>query len=444
MTIEQKRTLIEGLQQISADGLLDAADAKRAENLHRLYMYPAMMVPATQSAIIELLSQYLPDNSWAFDPFMGSGTSLLSCMEYGMNVFGQDINPMAVLLAKAKTGNFDIAVLESSFFRLKESCKSDEQNSIDIHFTNIDKWFETDAQISLSKIRRSIISLDKQDVRRFFWIVFAEIIRTCGNDRTSTFKLHRRAQADIDKRKLDIVAQFLSLSERSISDVKEYINKLSQKGLISNGSYIRQIETKWGNTSKEIDSPLPFSLLVSSPPYGDNQTTVTYGQHSYLALNWIDSKDLNFSADYDYLKTTQAIDSASLGGKVHRWYKKDGSGECPALDRIPSLKAFIEDVPADSRDKYNKTISFVLDFEECLNHIVSSMSPDAFYVWTIGNRNVDKRVVPNDQILKDLMKNRGVNLFYETERKILNKKQANKNNYSRTMEKEIILIFHND
>ena len=59
-----------------------------------------------------------------------------------------------------------------------------------------------------------------------------------------------------------------------------------------------------------------FNLLVTSPPYGDNQTTVTYGQFSYLPLQWIPFEDIDESIELDYLKTTQEIDSKSLGGQI--------------------------------------------------------------------------------------------------------------------------------
>ena len=70
------------------------------------------------------------------------------------------------------------------------------------------------------------------------------------------------------------------------------------------------------------------------------------------------------------------------------------------------------------------------------------MKPEAFFIWTIGNRFVGGREVPNSEILIDLMKNRNVPLFFDAERKILNKKQARRNKSSQTMEKERILIFH--
>lgn len=86
-------------------------------------------------------------------------------------------------------------------------------------------------------------------------------------------------------------------------------------------------------------------------------------------------------------------------------------------------------------------MSFIADFEQSLQAIIPVMRDNAIYVWTIGNRYVNKREVPNDQILIDLMANHGIPLIFDAERTILNKKQAKRNRSSRTMEKERILIF---
>ena len=99
-------------------------------------------------------------------------------------------------------------------------------------------------------------------------------------------------------------------------------------------------------------------------------------------------------------------------------------------------------VPADEKDKYYKTLSFIADFDQSLEKIVASMKDDAFYIWTIGNRFVGNREIPNDKVLIELMESREIELFERAERQILNKKQSKRNNYSKTMEKEHILIFH--
>ena len=72
----QQSELMRRLKWVQDYGDLNGMTAKRADNLHRLFLYPAMMVPVTQSLIIEALSGNLPINAMAIDPYMGSATSL--------------------------------------------------------------------------------------------------------------------------------------------------------------------------------------------------------------------------------------------------------------------------------------------------------------------------------------------------------------------------------
>ena len=127
------------------------------------------------------------------------------------------------------------------------------------------------------------------------------------------------------------------------------------------------------------------------------------------------------------------------GGKINR--KELLTTIETVYSHAPTLRSFFESVPAEEKVKYYKTLNFISDFDSSLDKIVASMKDDAFYIWTIGNRFVGGREIPNDQILVELMESRGIMLFERAERQILNKKQARKNSCSQTMEKEHILIF---
>lgn len=430
--------LILRLQEISKNGILDAEDADRSENMHRLFMYPAMMVPAAQSAIVQAFSDILPPNTYAIDPFMGSGTSLLSCIEYGFNVFGQDINPFAVLLSKAKTTTYDILKLKITLDNIKNHIAQDNSKTIDISFSGIDKWFSTEAQISFSKIRRAINAEEDINYRHFFWVLMSEAIRVGSNDRTSTFKLHRRSAEELEHRNVNIIQKFLSIATCGISDYELFSDKLKKEHNVAELDFRGKAEIVWGNSQLGINSNRKFNLLLSSPPYGDNHTTVTYGQTSYLPLQWIPSNEIE--CPYDYLRTTQEIDRQSLGGKINN--KALETRRIALFDKTKHLRDFYSNIPNEEKEKYKKTIVFIADFEESLRNIIKVMNNDAYYIWTIGNRFVGGREIPNAEVLKDLMEYYGISLFFKAERQIFNKKQACKNNHSRTMEKEQILIFH--
>ena len=435
---EQLQEIHQKLQTLKESGELNGKGADRSENLHRLFMYPAMMVPAAQHAVIKAIADCLPVGAWAMDPFMGSGTSLMSCMEFGFNVYGQDINPFAVMLSKAKAEKYDIHQLKEVCKVVLDKISKDEETTVAVTFRNIDKWFNPDIQIGLSKIRRAIQTVDSQLIRYFLWVIMSEVIRTGSNDRTSTFKLHRRSEEDIQKRDVNIIKEFTILVNRGIDDVALYWDKLTKETELNEEFHNVEADIRWGDTKELIERDTRFDLLVSSPPYGDNHTTVTYGQTSYLPLQWIDPIDL--SCPYDYVKTTQEIDRRSLGGQTKK--KEIMAAIATLYAKTPALKSFVDSVPADEKDKYYKTLSFIADFDQSLEKIVASMKDDAFYIWTIGNRFVGNREIPNDKVLIELMESREIELFERAERQILNKKQSKRNNYSKTMEKEHILIFH--
>jgi DNA modification methylase len=62
-------------------------DHDRSEYLHSFFQYPAMMVPIVQKKLIEIILRNQPATLNVLDPYMGSGTSLVACMENGLNCY---------------------------------------------------------------------------------------------------------------------------------------------------------------------------------------------------------------------------------------------------------------------------------------------------------------------------------------------------------------------
>lgn len=418
---------------------LNATQNCRADNVHRLFQYPAMMVPMTQEVIISIFRRFLPSNGYMIDPFMGSATSLIISMKLGLNCYGQDINPLAVLLSKVKTGPLKHEKFNKALTYLKKKIGEDSSSEIEVSFNNIDKWFEKDVQIELSKLRRAIKQINEKYIRRFFWVVLAETIRLTSNDRTSTYKLHQRPLEEIKKRNFCAISEFEKLTQRSISDIQKFSAELEAKGLLNNYRFTKNVRICWGNTAHSIDSNLKYNLLVSSPPYGDNHTTVTYGQHAYLPLQWIDLNDIDEKIDTRFLKTTQEIDRISLGGITS--IEKTEQKKEELFRKTLTLKNFYSSFAEEEYFRLSKTISFISDFDNSLDNILEKLTKNAYLIWTIGNRHVAGKELKNDKILIELLEKKGVKFISDVEREILCKRMPSRNNISKTMSKEKILIF---
>ena len=418
-------------------------DYNRREYTHSFFQYPARMIPAVQKKLIEIIVSAKPDIENMIDPFMGSATTLVACMEMGLNCFGQDINPLSVLIAKVRTGPYHIKSLEDNYFEILQNIKNDDSDTIEITFVKINKWFKPSIQIELSKIVRAIKQVDELAIRQFFWVVLAETVRLCSNDRTSTFKMHMRPIEEIERRNFSALLVFELHVEKSIDDFRFHAQFLNHANkLDSEGAYVGEINLNLLNSKDSIFSPICndpyFGLLVTSPPYGDNRTTVPYGQSSFLPLLWIDLKDIDELATSDLLKTSCEIDNRSLGGNLS---ELDNNILEYILEKSPSFKKVYSIIKERDYRKLSKVVSFVIDLNQTLDNIFKVMLPNSYQIWTTGNRTVANTRIPNDQIIIELMNAKGGILVKKIGREIINKRMAKRNNGSELMTREDILIF---
>jgi len=75
-----------------------------AESLtHPFHSYPARLHPATARILVELVGAGAARGAPLVDPFCGSGTTLVEARAAGLRAIGVDLNPLAVLVARAKT-----------------------------------------------------------------------------------------------------------------------------------------------------------------------------------------------------------------------------------------------------------------------------------------------------------------------------------------------------
>jgi hypothetical protein len=77
-----------------------AEGADDRQHVHGFHAYPARAHPVTVRRLIEGL---VPEGGIVLDPFCGSGTVLVEAMLAGRTAVGTDLNPFAVMLARAKT-----------------------------------------------------------------------------------------------------------------------------------------------------------------------------------------------------------------------------------------------------------------------------------------------------------------------------------------------------
>lgn len=350
----------------------------KTNGIHKIANYPAMMVAPMQHKLIEDLCETEGNITNIFDPFHGSGTTLVEGDKFGLNLIGIDINPLANLITKVKLYGVNFDTIYNSIEKIITNIINFKDMNVEpMYFPNIDKWFRKDIIIDLSIIRKSIMQEKNDKNRLYFWSCFSDIVRKFSNTRSSTFKLHIKEESKIKLMQNEVISEFIKIIKERHYDLQP--ESSTDKTIIQGDSLLEMRKLK----SNSID------LICTSPPYGDNSTTVTYGQFSILSLFWIDKSDLSIS-DESLLSNYSAIDTLSLGGR-----KKED-----LFCITPTLENTLKNI---SNTKKDKVINYFNDYFNVLQEMIRVLKSNHLIVLTLGNRRVDNNEVKLDEITSEFV-----------------------------------------
>jgi len=160
----------------------DFPNSNGGSSLFGLHPYPAKFIPQIPQKIIEYLEP--PKNTLIFDPFCGSGTSLIVAQNMGYETVGVDLNPIATLITKVAT-----SILPHNFFNAVGTLKKNHKR-ISIKklpaIPNLDHWFESAIQIEIERIYQAILCETDEDTRNIFFLALSSIIVKVSNQESDT------------------------------------------------------------------------------------------------------------------------------------------------------------------------------------------------------------------------------------------------------------------
>ena len=423
------------------EGYWSFVDRDEREHVHLLFQYPAMMVPLMQRKLIETFLDWDPSIRTIYDPFTGSGTVMTETMLRGLDFFGTDINPLAILVAQAKSETFDTDVLETELHPILEETSHTRSVTELLDFVNITKWFEPEVIRKLSILRSSIKHCRSRTVRCFCWVALAETVRLTSNSRTSTVKLHIRPDSEIEKRP-DPISLFHEIARRNLRVLKEQREVLAGRQLLINNRYTGHVQLKIADVRHPVWDTTA-DMIITSPPYGDNHTTVTYGQASYLPLQWIDRSDIaDLPTDElsECIKNTHRLDTSSLGGS-RATYRQRSQHFRSLVDRSPHLRHVKQCLRGQHEERWKRVITFYADLDQSIDTIIKYIRPNGILAWTTGDRTVGGIRIPMGSIVTDLLGDR-IEMVTSLQRTIpaTRKRMAPRNGSSATVRNETILV----
>ena len=384
---------------------------------HCFHNYPAMMIPQIADRLLE---KYANNATLLFDPYCGTGTSLIEANIRNINAIGTDLNPLARLISKAKTTKINIELLTKSIMNFEKYIGDKHFENIEIPtFFNINFWFTEKVVKELSIIKEFINTLKDDKIQIFFKVAFSETIRESSLTRNSEFKLYRMNEKQMSKFKPNVMDLMKKKLMRNINGLEKYI--------INNANSVDSKIYDF-NTVTEIPENLKdaVDIVLTSPPYGDSKTTVAYGQFSRLSNQWLD------------ISNASKIDNMLMGGAKRKTIEKFNF---EILDNV------IKQIAIKNEKRALEVYSFYYDYLLSIMNISKAIKINGYACYVVGNRTVKEITLPTDEITKYFFEINGFKHIETIIRNIPNKRMPSKNSPTNikgkktsTMLKEYIVI----
>ena len=342
---------------------------------------------------------------------------------FGMNGVGCDINPLVRLIATAKTTPLSLYAVERCSQDLMDAIFkvgfSDDVPSAPIpDVLNLDYWFSEDVTSRLSFLRDRINAVEDESVRNFFWIAFSETVRECSYTRNSEFKLYRMPAQKLATFQPDVFGVFQDKLARNRAGLAAYLQKRKDVEIFVSSRNTANRELP------ENRPPNGFDLIITSPPYGDSQTTVAYGQFSRLSADWIGLKD------------SRKVDRISMGGSQ----RKSRLSNSPVDSAIAEIRA------VDTK-RASQVEAFYIDLERSISSVTPLLAKGSTICYVVGNRRVKGVTLPTDAFIISAFGKHGFSHTESIVRNIPNKRMPRKNSPSNvagetdvTMHEENIVV----
>ncbi len=377
-------------ESIPIDSFWNVGD-ERELKMHRIHAYPAKF-PAflTTKAMVFAASQGLCPEKIA-DIFCGCGTVAYEARRNNMDFWGCDINPVATLIAKAKSSDYKEKRLKEYYAIILDVYSKQTINKRIFTKANdrLKYWYFEEQYLDLYRLKSSIYaSISKRSkYLPFFLCAFSNILKPTSKWLTKSIK----PQVDPDKVPVNVLNAFAEQFKRMI--------KASNESSIENTPEIK-IETTDFLTTRQKKPTV--DMIITSPPY---VTSYEYADLHQLSSLWLD-----FADDYRNLR------KGSIGS-LHHDYNFDR--EVKRLNR--SGMSIVFNLLDRDKSKAKSVAKYFLDIQKTTKECHRMLSENGMALFVIGNTEYKGIRMDNARHLAESLFDSGFKDVLVTKRKITRK-----------------------
>lgn len=364
--------------------------------MHSIHAYPAKFPPFIASEAFSYAAEEGVAVNCVADVFCGCGTVALESKIRNIPFWGCDINPVAVMITKAKVSEYSANKLEG-YYQKSIVCFNLFRNEIkceELYFganERLKYWFDMATYCDLFALKKAIYCcVTEENYLNCFLCIFSSILKTASRWLQKSIK----PQVDPNKR----ISSVIDLYKRQYKKVLSASNEVSSIAETCDAEIrIEQRNILKGSINKTFD------LIVTSPPY---VTSYEYADLHQLSSLWLD-----YSKDYRSLRkgsigsayNTVDVDENSLAlNSTGRNIVSELQEKKAPKSKIKSIARYYSNMESVIYKCYRMinpggmALFVIGDSEsggvrlENSKHLIESMTNSGFHDIKIGKRTIQK------------------------------------------------------
>jgi methylase of polypeptide subunit release factors len=387
-------TLIEDIQAFDFDTIpIDTQwnDSSETElKIHQIHAYPAKFPAFVTTKAIQYAKDNKINTNTMADIFCGCGTTAFEAKRNNINYWGCDINPVATLIAKTKSKDYQLGRLQHYYKMIINNYK---KKSISGQYRNANErliyWYTSKQYNELAYLKSLIFEFVPQNSEYldFFLCAFSNILKPASKWLTKSIK----PQIDPNKKPLGIRSLFEQQCKKMFTAQKEISFGGSASNEIITGNFL----------DDEIKIPM-IDMIVTSPPY------VT--SYEYADLHQLSSLWLGYADDYKELR------KGTIGSKYH-----DYNFEEEALKLNETGKYIVQALMNKDKSKARSVAKYFLDMQDVTKKTYNILNTGGMIMFVIGNTEYKGIKINNVKHLANSLKEADYQMILASKRKISKK-----------------------
>jgi len=248
----------------------DLPERERTKHVHRLHPYLGKFIP--QMAEI-FLRKYFVAGETVYDPFCGSGTTLVEANVLNINAMGCDIASFNCLLSRVKTAEYDVALMRREVLDILSKVEDRTQTTLFGRQNAGDEFEDTDNEYLLewfaSQTRKELLIyrslLPNYQYQELLQVILSRAARSARL--TTHFDLDFPKQPQTEPYYCYKHSRICSPVQEAFKFLKRY--SLDTVRRIEQYSELRtkaQVTVLWGD-AKTVVLPSTIDGVITSPPY---------------------------------------------------------------------------------------------------------------------------------------------------------------------------------